>query len=96
MSEWVSVEHGNLPKRPDNGVWQRYIVRAVITHSSTIFDEPEENEYVMSAFYDHNQKIWNLDNETTINALREPDGSPLCGDYVTHWMQMPKPPMGNA
>ena len=92
MCEWVSVEGGNLPLKPDNGAWGRYIVSAVITNRTSIFEEPEETIHVVSAFYDHEQKIWHLDNELVINALCEPDGSPLCGDYVTHWMPLPERP----
>lgn len=64
-----------------------------MTYHTSIFEEPEEKEHVMAAFYDHDQKIWHLDSGTVINALCEPDGSPLCGDYVTHWMPLPEPPV---
>lgn len=90
MSEWISVEGGNLPPKTDNGQWGKYLVSVVLTYTD-VFDY-EENNIVTSALYDHDQKIWHLDTEQVINALRDYWGDPLCGDYVTHWMPLPEPP----
>lgn len=32
--EWISVKNGNLPKKPYDDLWKRYIVRAVLAGSS--------------------------------------------------------------
>lgn len=92
IMEWISVIGNNLPDKPNDNIWKRYIVSCVLTYKDYIFELPEEKEIVTTALYDHEQKIWHLDNDMRINALRYDTGEPLCGDYVTHWMPLPEPP----
>ena len=89
--EWISVKQNNLPKKPYNDVWERYIVVCVLTYED-IFGPEREEKIVTTALYDHKQKIWHLDNDMCINALWPDGNEPLCGDYVTHWMPMPEEP----
>ncbi len=93
--EWISVTNNNLPPTPfRKNVWKRYIVSCIFTHDSVFSTETQEN-IVTTALYDHNQKIWHLDNDMCINSLCCDSETPLCGDYVTHWMPMPEPPEGD-
>lgn len=58
--------------------WNRYIVYA--------------EEFVMTATYDGEQKIWHLDCDEQLNALIDIEDAPLNGDYVIYWMPLPEPP----
>lgn len=89
--EWISVKNGNLPKKPYDDLWKRYIVRAVLAGSS-LFGEEKKLEIVTTALYDHKQKIWHLDDYMEINALYDNCGCPISEDFVSHWMPLPAQP----
>lgn len=91
--EWNSVKDG-LPKQKEN--FERYIVTVLRSHCPTSTydscDSPYDEEFVTTASYDSEQKIWHLDCEECLNALIDIEDSPLNGDFVTDWMLLPKPP----
>lgn len=95
MNGWVSVENGNLPPATENN-WERYIVCVTRSHwprsSYDFCDAPYSEEYVTTAAFDDQQKIWHLDGDMQLNALIRFESAPINGDYVTHWMPLPKPP----
>lgn len=92
--EWNSVKNG-LPKQRDH-----YIVTVLRSHWPTSTydscDSPYDEEFVTTAFYDGEQKIWHLACDECLNALIDIEDAPLNGDIVTDWMEMPKPPKEGA
>lgn len=92
--EWVSVKDGGLPKRSER--WERYIVAVLRSHYPTSSydpcDSPYDEEFVATALYDSEQKIWHLDYDRQLNALIDIEDATLNGDFVTHWMPLPEPP----
>ena len=92
-TQWVSVQGGNLP--PNKGEsWKKYIVAITRGHSPTLpydmCDSPYDEDFVATALYDSEQKIWHIDNwDEQLNALIDLDDAPMNGDFVTHWMEMP-------
>lgn len=95
--EWISVKD-RLPERCDG--FDRYIVTVLRSHWPTSTydscDSPYDEEFVITALYDSNQKIWHLDCDECINALIDIEDAPLNGDIVTHWMSLPQPPKEDA
>lgn len=91
--EWISVKD-RLPNAKER--WERVLVNVCRSHWPTssydIVDSPYDEEFVMYAMYDGQQKIWHLDCDEQLNALLDIEDAPLNGDYVTHWMPLPKPP----
>lgn len=92
-NEWISTED-RLPE--DSECWGTYIVTVNRsrwpTSSYDICDAPYDEQLVASAQYDSKQKIWHLPWDEQLNALIQADDAPLNGDFVTHWMSLPKPP----
>ena len=90
-NEWVSVEE-RLPE--DSECWRTYIVTVNRSHWPTssydICDAPYDEQLVASAQYDSKQKIWHLPWDEQLNALIQAYDAPLNGDFVTHWMPLPK------
>lgn len=91
---WVSVKEA-LPKASEK--WQEYNVNVCHSHWPTssydIVDSPYSTEFVTSALFDAEQKIWHLQHsETQLNALFSDDDVPLNGMVVTHWAELPEPP----
>lgn len=90
---WISVKDA-LPKPSEQ--WESYNVVVLRSHFPTssydICDSPYDEEFVTTAAYDSNQKIWHLDWDEQLNALIGIEDAPLNGDYVTHWMPLPEPP----
>lgn len=86
--EWISVQE-DLPKKSGH-----YIVTVLRSHWPTsdydICDSPYDEEFVTTASYDSEQKIWHLDFDEYLNALISIDDAPLNGDFVTDWMELPK------
>ena len=93
MSEWISVK-SRLPEH--SAQWKRYIVTVLRSHWPTssydMCDAPYDEEFVMTAAYDSEQKIWHLDCDEQLNALIDIEDAPLNGDCVTYWMPLPEPP----
>lgn len=93
MSEWISVKE-QLPIQ--KGGYEKYIVAVMRSHWPTstydCCEAPYDEEFVATAFYDSNQKIWHLDYDEYLNALFDIESAPLNGDFVTHWMPLPDPP----
>lgn len=93
MADWISVED-RLPKKSQK--WEHYIVTVLRSHyptsSYSLCDSPYDEEFVTTAQYDSEQKIWHLSWDEQLNALIGIDDSPLNGDFVTHWMPLPEPP----
>lgn len=91
---WFSVEGDGLPKWKEQ--WERALVNVRRSHFPTssydFINEPYDEEFVMSAMYDSQQKIWHLDCGEQLNALLDIEDAPLNSDYVTHWMPLPEPP----
>lgn len=95
--KWVSVEGRNLPLNKGKS-WGKYIVAITRSHFPTssydICDSPYDEDFVETALYDSEQKIWHIDNwDEQLNALIDIDDAPMNGDFVTHWMPLPEPPV---
>ena len=96
VQQWISVTE-RLPGREEKSEpWKKYNVVVLRSHWPTssydLCDAPYDEEIVTTASYDSEQKIWHLDWGAQLNALIDIEDSPLNGDYVTHWMPLPKPP----
>ena len=91
VGEWICVQD-ELPPITDN--FKEYIVCVMRSHYPTstydVVDSPYSEEIVTTARYDSQQKIWHLSWGEQLNALIDIEDSPLNGDYVTHWMPLPK------
>lgn len=91
--EWISVKDG-LPKQTEN--FTQYNVTVIRSHWPTstydTCDSPYDEEFVTTARYDSEQKIWHLDCDECLNALIDIEDAPLNGDFVTHWMPLPDLP----
>ena len=89
--EWIDVKDA-LP--PEKEHWKEYIVCVERSHYPTstydIIDSPYSETIITTAKYDSQQKIWHLQWDEQLNALMDIDDSPLNGDYITHWMPLPK------
>lgn len=96
MAEWIDVRE-RLPEK--SKYWETYIVVLWRSHWPTstydTVDAPYSDEFVMTAQYDSEQKIWYILRNAQaecLNALIDPEDSPLNGDCVAYWMPLPKPP----
>lgn len=97
MADWISVRE-RLPANSEH--WKNYIVVVSRSHYPTstydIVDAPYDEEFVTPAQYDSEQKIWHVlwgvECTECLNALIDPEDSPLNGDCVTHWMSLPDVP----
>ena len=91
--EWINVKD-NLPPNTDR--WKEYIVcvcRSYYPKSTyDIIDSPYSEEFVTTAKYDSEQKIWHMSYDVQLNALLDIEDSPLDGDFVTHYIELPKLP----
>lgn len=95
-TQWKSVEGGNLPHNKGEG-WGKYIVAITRinwpTSTYDFCDSPYSEDFMATALYDADQKIWHIDGcDEQLNALIDIDDAPLNSDFVTHWMEMPAPP----
>jgi len=87
---WISVKD-RLPE-PDER-FEDYNVKVSRSHFPTSsydpVDAPYEEEYITTALFDGDQKIWHLLRiDEMLNALIMPEDSPLNGDVVTHWKEV--------
>ena len=91
---WIPVSD-RLPRPKGDSCWARCIVSVMRSHCPTstydICDAPYDEEYVMYANYDAEQKIWHLDSDEQVNALISIEDAPLNGDCVIAWMPLPEP-----
>lgn len=92
---WTSVEDGLPEHRKEN--FTEYIVNVTRSHWPTssydVIDAPYSEEYVTTALYDSDQKVWHLvRSEVVLNALLPAEDAPLNGEFVTYWMPMPELP----
>lgn len=95
MPEWIDVKEG-LPKATDKYGWVPCIVTVLESRYPTStyddVDSPYDQEFVSSALFDANQKIWHVGRDEagmTLNALMDIEDSPINGSFVTHWMPQP-------
>lgn len=97
MTEWIDVRE-RLPEKGER--YRTYIVVLWRSHCPTstydIVDAPYTDEFVVPAQYDSEQKIWyvlwGVGCEECLNALIDPEDSPLNGDCVPYWMPLPDAP----
>lgn len=91
---WIPCSD-RLPRPKGDSCWARCIVSVMRSHCPTstydICDAPYDEEYVMYANYDAEQKIWHLDSDEQVNALISIEDAPLNGDCVIAWMPLPEP-----
>ena len=91
VPQWIDVKDG-LPKAHDKYGWEHCIV-TVFESKSSPFEEADEREFVSTALFDAEQKIWHIgvygEATLTLNALIGIEDAPLNGYCVTHWMPMP-------
>lgn len=91
---WIPCSN-RLPRPKGDSCWARCIVSVMRSHCPTstydICDAPYDEEYVMYANYDAEQKIWHLDSDEQVNALISIEDAPLNGDCVIAWMPLPEP-----
>lgn len=91
---WIPCSD-RLPRPKGDSCWARCIVSVMRSHYPTstydICDAPYDEEYVMYANYDAEQKIWHLDSDEQVNALISIEDAPLSGDCVIAWMPLPEP-----
>ena len=94
VPQWVNVKD-SLPKANDEYGWVHCIVIVSESHFSP-FDEPCEREFVSTALFDAEQKIWHIGHyestELAVNALIDIDNSFGISYCVTHWMLLPEAP----
>lgn len=92
VPQWVNVKDG-LPKANDEYGWVHCIATVSESHSSP-FDDPFEREFVSTALFDSEQKIWHIGHyesaELAVNALIDIDNSFGISYCVTHWMPLPE------
>ena len=92
--QWIDAKD-RLPKAHDEYGWEHCIV-TVFESNSSPFDEPSEREFVSTALFDAEQKIWHIGEygtaSLTLNALVGIEDAPLNGYCVTHWMPLPGTP----
>lgn len=91
MPAWISVKD-KLPEAEDEYGWRHCIV-TVFESNSSPFEEADEREFVSTALFDAEQKIWHIgvygEAMLTLNALIGIEDAPLNGYCVTHWMPLP-------
>ena len=90
MQKWIPVSE-RLPK--DSEAQIEYTVR-VLGWYCALEGDPEASEtweYVTTAMYDSDNKLWVM-RGSTLNALMGIKDKPRCGDFITHWMPLPEPP----
>lgn len=92
---WISVSDELPPVRKD-GNFNEYLVIVQRSHFPTssydLCDVPYSETFVTAACFDSVQKIWHIIGwNEDLNALIPIEDSPLNGDYITHWMELPEP-----
>ena len=89
---WIDAKD-RLPNAEQNYGWAHCIVTVSEWHASP-FDEPYEREFVSTALFDAEQKIWHIGHyestELAVNALIDIDNSFGISYCVTHWMPLPE------
>lgn len=92
--EWISVSE-RLPESEDKYAWFKCNVTIMRSHWPTssydYCDSPYDEYFVTEAMYDTCQKIWHIGDTQCLNALIDIEDSPLNGDYVIAWQDLPEP-----
>ena len=96
--KWIDAQE-SLPEKQGS---RRYVsCNVILVHSMNDMhffeDEPPgqlEREFVCSARFDTEQKIWCVDVDEYsgtlyLNALVDPESLPIDCDFVSYWMYMP-------
>lgn len=92
-NRWIPVTE-RLPE--NEKPFQEYLVTVCRDHFPTssydFCDAPYAEEYTTTACFDSRNKLWHLcREEVVLNALIMPEDSPLNGECVTAWADMPIP-----
>lgn len=97
VGEWIPVSK-RLPESKDKYAWFKCNVTIMRSHWPTssydVCDSPYDEFFVTEAMYDTCQKIWHIGDTECLNALIDIEDSPLNGDYVIAWQDLPEPYKG--
>ena len=90
---WIPVTE-RLPE--NEKPFQEYLVTICRDHFPTssydVCDDPYSEEYTTTACFDSRNKLWHVcREEVVLNALIMPEDSPVNGECVTAWADMPIP-----
>ena len=90
---WISTKD-RLPDNGDNYGWAHCIVSVFESISSPFTEDVNEREFVSTALFDVEQKIWHVggNGELVLNAMLDIEDSPSNGCFVSHWMPLPEEP----
>lgn len=90
---WISTKD-RLPGNGDNYGWAHCIVSVFESISSPFTEDVNEREFVSTALFDVEQKIWHVggNGELALNAMLDIEDSPSNGCFVSHWMPLPEEP----
>ena len=91
--QWISTKD-RLPSNGDNYGWVHCIVSIFESNSSPFTEDVNEREFVSTALFNAEQKIWHIggDGGLVLNAMLDIEDSPSNGYFVTHWMPLPEGP----
>lgn len=85
VQKWIPVSE-RLPEYSGE-----YQVVNVARYSRVFEDMPQTLTYVTVAFFDYDQKIWKM-SDNTLNALIKEEDRPEEGDFIAYWKPLSKPP----